>query len=207
MNTEQLQFRVQHHGVVCVLAVSGELDVGTTAHFVKLAENAIMAARHSPKRVVMDLSGLRFIDCGGARALAALIRSAPPRCPVVVRSARPAVRRVLDLMCMDLDLMGPNLDLIGLDVEHVRGSAKAVAASQTGLLVRQTQQARSWSEQTIADSRRTAQLIATTEDRMAATLIRLADRRPDAAGRLAAMSEAAQMQALRMRYQARRPLP
>jgi anti-anti-sigma factor len=200
MNTEQLQFRVQHHGVVCVLAVSGELDVGTTAHFVKLAENAIMAARHSPKRVVMDLSGLRFIDCGGARALAALIRSAPPRCPVVVRSARPAVRRVLDLMCMDLDL-------IGLDVEHVRGSAKAVAASQTGLLVRQTQQARSWSEQTIADSRRTAQLIATTEDRMAATLIRLADRRPDAAGRLAAMSEAAQMQALRMRYQARRPLP
>jgi hypothetical protein len=159
------------------------------------------------RRVVIDLSGLRFIDCGGTRALATVVRSASAGCPVMVRSVRPAVRRVLDLMCLDLDVMGPNLDLIALDVEHVRGRAEAVAESPTGRLVEQSRLARSWSARTIADSRRTAQVIAATEERMAASLVQLASRRPRRANQLTALSEAAHRQAQRMRDQAGRSLP
>jgi hypothetical protein len=42
---------------------------------------------------------------------------------------------------------------------------------------------------------------------MAASLIKLAGRRPKAAERLTALSEEAHMQAVRLRDQARRPLP
>jgi anti-anti-sigma factor len=205
MNAFYLQVQAEQHGAVCVLAVRGDLDAGSSARFAELTQR-VLTMQPRAKRVVLDLSGLRFLDCGGARALAAVARSAPGRSPVVVRSIRPAVRRVLDLMCLDLDLMGPNLDLMGMDVEHVRGSADAVAESTTGRLVRQSQRARSWSERTIADSRRTARVLAVTEEQMSASLLRLASRRPRSADRLTALSEAAHMQALRLRDQARRPL-
>jgi anti-anti-sigma factor len=207
MNDQYLNVKAEQRGPVCVLAVTGDLDVGSTARFAELTTGAITAMRPRPQRVVLDLSGLRFTDCGGARTLAAFARSAPGKCPVVVRSTRPAVRRVLDLLGLDLELMGPTLDLISLDVEHVRGSAEAVAESPTGVLVRQSVRARSWSQQTVADSRRMAEVIAETEDRMSASLIGLASRRPKAADRLTALSEAAHMQAMRLRDQARRHLP
>jgi anti-anti-sigma factor len=207
MTADYLQVKANQYGPVCVLAVGGELDVGSAARFAELIQSAPGTMTPRPKRVVIDLSGLRFIDCAGARALATVARSALASCPVVVRSTRPAVRRVLDLMGLDLELMGPNLDLIGLDVEHVRGRTETVADSPTGALVRRSQQARFWSAQIIADSRHAAQAVAATEDRMAASLIKLAGRRPKAAERLTALSEEAHMQAVRLRDQARRPLP
>lgn len=202
-----LHVKAERRDQVCVLAVGGELDTGTAAEFTKLVQGATATMLPRPRRVVMDLSGLRFIDCAGTRALATIVRSAPPRCPVVIRSTRPAVRRMLDLMCLDPDVVGPNLDLIGLDVEHVRGSAKAMADSPTGKLVRQSALARSWSAQTIADSRHAAQAIAATEERVAASLDQLASRRPMEADRLTELSEAAHRQALHMRNQAQRTLP
>jgi anti-anti-sigma factor len=207
MTAYYLQVKASQYGPVCVLAVSGDLDATSAARFAALTQSMPRTMTPRPKRVVIDLSGLRFIDCAGTRTLATVARSAPGRCPVVVRSTRPAVRRVLDLMGLDPELMGPTLDLIGLDVEHVRGRAEAVAESLTGRLVRRSQQARSWSQQTIADSRHTARAVAATEDRMAASLIRLADRRPKVADRLTALSEEAHMRAVRLRDQARRPLP
>jgi anti-anti-sigma factor len=207
MTAYYLQVKVREYGSVCVLAVCGELDVGPAARFSELIQDAPTTVTPRPKRVVIDLSGLRFADCAGARTLATAARSAPGNCAVVVRSIRPAVRRVLDLMALDPELMGPSLDLIGLDVEHVRGRAETVAGSPTGALVRQSQQARFWSEQTIADSRHAARAVAATEDRMATSLVKLAGRRPEATERLTALSEEAHMQAVRLRVQARRPLP
>jgi anti-anti-sigma regulatory factor len=55
------------------------------------------------EQLVLDLSGLLFLDCRGSRALAAVTRAVPEECPVVVRSARPAVRRLLGLLGLDLE--------------------------------------------------------------------------------------------------------
>jgi anti-anti-sigma factor len=83
------------HGPVCVLAVTGELDLFTVAD---LAESAAAALAAPAERFVLDLSGLRFIDCSGARALGAVTQAVPAGCPVIVRSVSPAVRRVMDLL-------------------------------------------------------------------------------------------------------------
>ena len=61
------------------------------------------AAQQSPERLVPDVSGLPFADCAGVRALAAVAGLVPDHCPVIVRSARPAVRRILELTGADLE--------------------------------------------------------------------------------------------------------
>jgi anti-anti-sigma factor len=95
-----LCFRVERDGAVCVLSVIGVLDFLTAEGF---AERAGLAVGGRAERLVLDLSGLAFADCCGARALAAVTRAAPGDCPVIVRSARPVVRRLLDLMNLDLE--------------------------------------------------------------------------------------------------------
>jgi len=62
-------------GRVCVLGVSGELDIATTP---ALTQQAAAALRLPAERLIIDLSGLEFIDCCGARALAAEILDGSP---------------------------------------------------------------------------------------------------------------------------------
>lgn len=84
-------------GVVTVV-LYGELDVATApALCAWLAE--LPGAQTGP--IVFELAGLAFTDCAGARALAdAGLR--PPEAPrPVLRHARPAVRRVLELTGLD----------------------------------------------------------------------------------------------------------
>jgi anti-anti-sigma factor len=100
VGTGYLKFRVERDGAVCVLSVSGVLDLVTAEGF---TERAGLAICGRPERFVLDLSGLAFADCAGARALAAVTRAVPGDCPVIVRSARPIVRRLLDLMNLDLE--------------------------------------------------------------------------------------------------------
>jgi anti-sigma B factor antagonist len=122
-----LGFRVQRDGAVCVLSVSGELDFVTADGF---AERARLAVGGRAERLVLDLSGLAFADCCGARALAAVTRGVPGDCPVIVRSAGPVVRRLLDLMGLDLESRRgeADADLAGrADAEHSHG-AVAVAS-------------------------------------------------------------------------------
>ena len=83
-----------------MLKVSGELDLCTAAVF---AERARLVADAQPERLVLDLSDLVFADCCGARALAAAVRAVPAGCPVIVRSVHPRVRRLLDLLGLDLE--------------------------------------------------------------------------------------------------------
>ncbi len=74
MTMSPLNVTITREGQVCVLTVSGELDIATTP---TLTQQAAAALRQPAERLIIDLSGLQFIDCGGARALAAVIRGAP----------------------------------------------------------------------------------------------------------------------------------
>ncbi len=181
-----LRQETAHHGPVCVLAVTGELDLFTVAD---LAESAAAALKTPAERFVLDLSRLRFIDCSGVRALATMTRAVPADCPVIVRSVSPAVRRVMDLMGVNLELreMVPGIRAARLELE--------------------SQRVRSQAQQAMAESRALAKTVAATEDRVADTLTRLADRRPHRAGQLAVLSHAARTQAAHLRGRARGPQP
>jgi len=96
----QVSVRVAYAGRVCVLSVSGELDLICADSF---AERARRLVDGQAERLVLDLSGLIFADCAGARRLADVTGMVPDDCPVIVRSARPVVLRVLELMGLDLE--------------------------------------------------------------------------------------------------------
>ena len=78
-----------------------------------------------------------------------------------------------------------------------------MADSATGILVRQWQHLHYSCERAIADSYRTAQSLASTEDHVAATLQRLAARRPASSARLETLSQAARDYAVTLRNQRR----
>jgi anti-anti-sigma factor len=179
--TDYLRATVDHDGAVCVLGVSGELDLVTLPEF---ADAAAVALNSKAERFVVDLSGLSFIDCRGAQALADTTRRVPMDCPVIVRSARPAVRRVLDLMGLNLELRGP------------------VPASRIGELTLERQLLHSSAQHARESSCRLAEAVAATEDRVADTLSRMAHSRPENAGRLVALSQLARTRATHARRQA-----
>jgi hypothetical protein len=149
------------------------------------------------ERFVLDLSGLRFIDCCGARALAAVTRAVPRDCPVIVRAVRPGVRRVLELLGLDLQRQ-PRRD--GPAREHRTTHAGAHDADRQ---VRQLQVTRTRAQHVMAEARMLAAVMAATEDQVAVTLARLAERRPDRADRLRHLSEDARREAIHLRDRAK----
>ena len=178
---DYLTATVERDGVVCVLAVSGELDVLTVPRF---AESAAEAVQTPAERFVLDLSGLRSADCRGARTLAATAQAAAAGCPVIVRSVRPPVRRVLDLLALNLE------------------SGGQAPASRAARLRRESQRLHACARRTVQQSRRLAETVAATEDKVADTLIQLADGRPHKADELVALSQVARERAAHFRSQA-----
>jgi anti-anti-sigma regulatory factor len=83
-----------------VLQITGELDAMAADAF---AEHADAAVRSLPGPVLVDLSGLTFIDAGGARVLDAVIRTLPGGRPASVRACPRHVRRTLDMLDLPLD--------------------------------------------------------------------------------------------------------
>ncbi|MHB8295806.1 MAG: STAS domain-containing protein [Acidimicrobiales bacterium] len=82
-----------------IAIVQGELDIATAP---LLARELGTVAREGPRRLVIDLAGTTFMDCGGARAIIDARRALPPgSCEVVLRSPRPRVRMVLELIGLD----------------------------------------------------------------------------------------------------------
>ena len=134
MTMPLLTVTIRREGRVCVLAVSGELDIAT--HPV-LARQAAAALRQPAERLIIDLSGLEFIDCCGARALAALTYAAPAGCPVLVRRAGGRVRRVLDLLAVPLERPGTapldRGEWLILESQMVRSMAQETRADSTAL--------------------------------------------------------------------------
>ena len=135
-----LDVRIGRDGSACVLAIAGELDIATCGELAGLATPAMISRA---ERLVVDLSGLRFIDSRGAVALAALANSADEVTPVIVRSASRLVRRVLDVLGISLERSGP------------------VPGGRTDWLLLESRAVRSWAEGTRTSSR---QIRMTSED-------------------------------------------
>lgn len=94
-----LAIKVARDGRICVLTLSGDLDILAVPGFLM---HAAQVVDERTERFVLDLAGLTFLDCSGARTLAALTDLLPSGCPVIIRSLSPAARRILDLLDLDL---------------------------------------------------------------------------------------------------------
>lgn len=81
---------------ICLVEVTGDVDAHTCARFEQDAQEALTSSSRS---IVMDLSGVGFIDSSGIRALLNLqseSQSSSKR--LVLRNISPSIRRVLDLV-------------------------------------------------------------------------------------------------------------
>jgi anti-anti-sigma factor len=87
-----LQLDMSAHGAKVTVIVAGELDI-TTATSMSRRLQAIGTAH--PERLVLDLSGLAFIDVAGARALDETYKALTGECPVIVRQPGPRPARSL----------------------------------------------------------------------------------------------------------------
>lgn len=90
-NLSPLQIEVTRDGVIATVTIDGELDLTTAA---SLATSLLTVANEHPERIVLDLSGLVFVDVAGARALDEAYRLLQIECPVIVRNPRPTARKV-----------------------------------------------------------------------------------------------------------------
>jgi anti-anti-sigma factor len=80
------------------VVVAGELDLVTMP---VLAGQLALIARDDPGRLVFDLAGTRFMDCGSARLIAMAGQWLPGGGRPVLRRPGPAVRRTLALTGLD----------------------------------------------------------------------------------------------------------
>ncbi|HEY7324456.1 MAG TPA: STAS domain-containing protein [Streptosporangiaceae bacterium] len=83
---------------VTTVVVNGELDLVTMPY---LATQLALALRDCPGRLVLDLGGTHFMDCGSARLIAGAGQWLPDGGRPVIRRPRPGVRRVLELTGLD----------------------------------------------------------------------------------------------------------
>jgi anti-anti-sigma factor len=100
VTADSVQVRATRRNGACVLQITGELDEMAADAF---AERADAAVRSLPGPVLVDLSGLNFIDARGARVLDAVIRTLPGGRPASVRACPRHVRRILDILGLPLD--------------------------------------------------------------------------------------------------------
>jgi anti-anti-sigma factor len=107
MGTHPLTVKAVRDGPVCVLILSGDLDLSETAGFLG---QVALAVDNRIERLVLDLGGVTFLDCAGVRALAMAASFAPSGCPVIIRSLSPRARRIfmlLDLGVASIRLASP----------------------------------------------------------------------------------------------------
>jgi anti-sigma B factor antagonist len=83
---------------VTTIVVKGELDLVTMPY---LSAQLALAVRDRPGRLVFDLSGTHFMDCGSARLIAGAGQRLPGGGRPVIRRPGPGVRRVLELTGLD----------------------------------------------------------------------------------------------------------
>jgi anti-anti-sigma factor len=83
---------------VTTIVVTGELDLVTMPY---LSAQLTLAVRDRPGRLVFDLSGTHFMDCGSARLIAGAGQRLPGGGRPVIRRPGPGVRRVLELTGLD----------------------------------------------------------------------------------------------------------
>jgi anti-anti-sigma factor len=91
-----LTITTEHHGRRrSVLHVRGELDLCTRDRLRRAISSAL---KHQPRILVVDLSGLDFIDCSGLSVLIwAHKRLAEQERQLLITGSKPIVRRVICL--------------------------------------------------------------------------------------------------------------
>ena len=80
------------------IVVRGELDLATIPF---LTAQLALAVQDRPGRLVFDLGGTRFMDCGSARLITSAGQWLPDDGRPVIRRPRPGVLRVLELTGFD----------------------------------------------------------------------------------------------------------
>jgi anti-anti-sigma factor len=83
---------------VSTIIVKGELDLVTMPY---LAAQLALAIRDRPGRLVFDLGGTHFMDCGSARLIAGAGQRLPSGGRPVIRRPGPGVRRIFELTGLD----------------------------------------------------------------------------------------------------------
>ena len=108
------------------IVITGELDMVTMPF---LAEQLALVSRSKPGRLVFDLAGTGFMDCGSARLIAGAGEWLPEGRRPVIRRPRRAVRRVFHLTGLDA-----RCEIEGLVVGSIRTwpGAKAKEPSEAG---------------------------------------------------------------------------
>jgi anti-anti-sigma factor len=92
--------RVQTTSSRCVLAVSGEIDLSVSAHLADIVIDC--ASRTDASDIVIDLSGVSFIDSTGLGALITIRLAARERGQrLVLQSPTPHVAEVLAITGLD----------------------------------------------------------------------------------------------------------
>ena len=92
----------EHHPRRPVLRLLGELDVSNRG----LLQNLISSVlERRPQMLVLDLSGLGFMDCSALSVLAdAHRRMADDQCSLFVTGSQPIVRRLISVVGLDAHL-------------------------------------------------------------------------------------------------------
>jgi anti-sigma B factor antagonist len=80
------------------VSIRGELDLVTMP---VLAEHLTLVLRTKPERLVLDMAGTDFIDCGSARLIAGASRSLTEGGRLVIRRPGRSIRRILELTGLD----------------------------------------------------------------------------------------------------------
>lgn len=88
------QLEVSWDGLIVSATISGELDIGTAAD---LTACLVAIAAGHPERIVLDLSGLVFVDLVGARALDEAYHLLQVECPVIIRKPWLPARKVFQM--------------------------------------------------------------------------------------------------------------
>lgn len=156
MMADYLQIQGECRDGLCVLRVTGELDASMADEF---AGRAAAVVRAMPGPVVVDLSGLAFIDASGVRALAAAIQTLPCGRWPAIRSCPPHIRRVLDLL--------------GLPPDYLAAGIWIAPESETFQLVDRVRHARLYASEAKLDARLVLSRLADTCIRLASTRERI----------------------------------
>jgi anti-sigma B factor antagonist len=102
ISSRHLVIVTEYHGRQSVLRLLGELDLSNN----DLLRDAISSAlEHGPRTLVVDLSGLGFMDCSGLRVLVGTHKHlAEDQRQLFVAGSRPIVRRLIRLTGLDVHL-------------------------------------------------------------------------------------------------------
>jgi anti-anti-sigma factor len=99
LGSGQVAIEVDVRPEATTVLIRGELDLMSLP---ALAEQLALAGRDRPERLVFDLSGTHFMDCGAARLIAGSGQWLREGRLPVIRRPGPCVRRVLGLTGLDV---------------------------------------------------------------------------------------------------------